>query len=105
MDDREQSCSVEGCERAARRRRDLCHAHAKKRWKYGDPLAGGNWCRWTPEEDAQVRAIIPPGGTRVAAGVAADLALMLERSPPAVYSRAFRLRRRQWESEKAAALA
>lgn len=34
------TCSVESCQKPAKTGNKLCHAHARKKWKYGDPLAG-----------------------------------------------------------------
>lgn len=33
-------CLIETCQKPAKTGNKLCHAHARKKWKYGDPLAG-----------------------------------------------------------------
>lgn len=35
-----ETCSIETCRKPAKAGNNLCYAHARKKWRYGDPLAG-----------------------------------------------------------------
>ena len=99
------TCKVNGCERPAHSR-GWCPTHYQRWRKYGDPLGNvrPDWRHWTPEEDRQIIAALPADRGKVEYGTSTYLALILERTPGAVWNRMSKLRRRIWEAEKAAAL-
>ena len=87
-------CTVEGCD-GAHFGRGFCHCHYLRWRKYGSATTrGGHGRNWTEAEDARLLDLIArtPAGQRIAAGDAADLALILGRTPGAVYVRTTRLR-------------
>ena len=98
-------CSVNGCVKNAHAL-GRCIMH-HRRWQVsGDPGPPGTIRRrWSAEEDRRLLDATPPYGVRCPLGTHPEIAIILERSVPAVASRLKMLRRREWHAAKASAMA